>query len=76
MPELCPKCQCYSLEFDPHQKVERCLNWHCGWVNRDRIPIPEQGVRSFKFSRTMEKRVQSNSKTVPEGHPTKEEVGA
>lgn len=73
--KICPECKCYSVEFDPHQMVERCLNNECGWINRDRIPLPEQEARSYKFSRVMEKRVRSNLKTGHKGHTIKEEVG-
>lgn len=58
----CPKCTHYSLEYDPHQKADRCLNWQCGWINRGGTPLPEQEARSYKFSRIMEKRVRDNSK--------------
>lgn len=71
MLKICPKCKSFSVEFDPHQMVERCLNRQCGWINRDRIPLPEQEARSYKFSHVMEKRVRGNSKTALEGHPTK-----
>lgn len=57
MNEICPKCRCYSMEFDPHQGRERCLNWNCGYINRSGEPIPEQKARSYKFSEVMAKRV-------------------
>jgi hypothetical protein len=57
--KLCPKCRHLSVEFDPHQSAERCLNRHCGWVNRGgSLRVPK--ARSFKFSRTMEERVKGN----------------
>lgn len=64
MLKLCPKCHRLSIEFDPHQNVERCLNRQCGWVNRDGLALlPETDkLQSFKFSRLMEKRVRANSK--------------
>jgi len=60
--ELCVKCRSYSMEFDPHQGTERCLNYHCGWINRDKVLLSEQSPpRSFEFSRVMEERVRLNN---------------
>jgi len=64
MLKLCPECHRLSVEFDPHQSVERCLNRQCGWVNRERraLTAENEKLESFEFSRTMEKRVRDNSK--------------
>jgi len=58
--KLCPECRHLSVEFDPHQRVERCLNRHCGWVNREASATAAK-AQSFKFSRTMERRVKNHS---------------
>jgi len=64
MLKVCPECRRLSVEFDPHQSVERCLSRQCGWVNREgKALTPEsEKLASFRFSRTMEKRVRQNSK--------------
>ena len=60
---LCPKCSHLSVEFDRHQKVERCLNRKCDWVNRKGVTPSAESAKfpSFKFSRTMATRVRANS---------------
>ena len=64
MLKVCPECRRLSVEFDPHQSVERCLSRQCGWVNREgKALTPEsEKLDSFKFSQTMERRVRANSK--------------
>jgi len=58
--KICPECHRLSVEFDPHQRVERCLNRHCGWVNRTGHPLVEEDPESFEFSRIMEARVKAS----------------
>jgi len=64
MLKLCPECHRFSVEFDPHQGVERCLNRECGWVNRQGKALTDktEKLKSFEFSRTMQRRVRDNSK--------------
>jgi hypothetical protein len=59
MLKICPKCHNLSIEYDPHQKIDRCLNMQCGWVNRKGEEVEPQ---SFRFSITMEERVKGSLK--------------
>jgi hypothetical protein len=56
MLKICPKCKNLSIEYDPHQEVERCLIKQCGFVIRQQCK-EEVSPTSFKFSVTMESRV-------------------
>jgi len=58
--QICPECHCLTIEFDPHQGLERCLNRRCGWVNRERRVLDEE-PKSFQFSRVMEARVKARN---------------
>lgn len=53
MLKVCPKCHNVSIDYDPRQKVERCLYTPCGWVNRKGEKLELQPLKS---SITMEKR--------------------
>ena len=58
MLKICPRCKNLSIEYDPRQRVERCLNKQCGWLSRQ--IGKEVEPESFRFSLTMEKRVKAN----------------
>lgn len=62
--QICPECHHLTIEFDPHQRVYRCLNKRCGWVNRGR-PFVEGEPESFAFSRVMEARVREGGMRYP-----------
>ncbi len=51
MLKVCPNCGRMTIEYDPHQGMERCLNRHCGWVNRDKLSMEwEKEVEKDKRS--------------------------
>lgn len=59
--QICPECHRLTIEFDPHQGLERCLNKGCGWVNRERCVLDEE-PESFGFSRVMEAKVKADAR--------------
>ena len=37
--KICPKCQSFSVEFDPYIGNEKCLWNDCLWVNRENLNL-------------------------------------
>ena len=69
MLKLCPKCRSFSVEYDPHQMLELCLDRECNWVNRGSALSADRSdeeVKAFSFSLEMEERV---SKAAEQGMP-------
>lgn len=59
MLQLCPQCKRLSIEYDPHHRIDKCLNKECGWVNRGRKPLGEVvdfSLPSMKLSIELEKK--------------------
>lgn len=59
MLSVCPRCKNLTVEYDSYQRVEKCLNRECGWVNRGKEAQKksETSIPSCKFSQTMVERV-------------------
>ncbi|MHB8279079.1 MAG: hypothetical protein ACYDIA_15715 [Candidatus Humimicrobiaceae bacterium] len=51
----CPKCERFSVEYDPYIEAERCIWYDCLWINKENIDLDKQKVNyNFKaFKETL-----------------------